>query len=344
MQKRFSRKIKYITLILVITILLVSISGCVDGKIDVSKLMEKPIEYVMPVVKHVDANTWKADPDVLPEYEGYYMDVNPIFGDKLRITQVEILPQLIMQAYNDKSNVINYEFKQRFKNEIIIYNADNEIMLELEIASDGSIFARTDKKSAVIRLPEYVYFALEGCLWKMGDAESEMSDTACSLIEPLSEWAPSMGESAIELRLAHDVKTMLYLMYGYSESIFVNYKIYSTLELDRQYKIYMLLSYEGYEYVDDTFWPRYREIIPTQLIYSWVEGDFWSLSEMKFAAYNEKNKLTETKIRKILPYLDTKSALEDLADTISFEEELQRQALEYLTTIGKGDIRREERK
>ena len=133
-------------------------------------------------------------------------------------------------------------------------------------------------------------------------------------------------------------------MYGYSDAVFVNYKIYSPLELDRQYKLYTLLAYEGYDYVDDTFWPRYGEVIPCQLVYSWVEGGFWALTDMKFAEYTSYNKFAEEDIRKILPFLDTQAAIEDLDDTSQFEEELERQAMEYLSSIGMGYISVEDRK
>ena len=52
----------------------------------------------------------------------------------------------------------------------------------------------------------------------------------------------------------------------------------------------------------------------------------------------------ESDIRKILPFLDTQAALEDLKDTTKFEEELERQAKEYLSSIGKGYLTVEDRK
>ena len=346
----------YITVLALVFSMSISFAGCIDGELDVSRLMEKPLDYTIPIAKHIEDRFWGQQPLLDSDYTEYFIDINPTFGDSLRISQVEVLPQLIMEAYKDPENIVDYEFKQKFNNRITVYDDAAQEELELELASDGTIYARTDKNSPVFRFPEYVYYAIEGALWKIGDSETGVTETCNSLIEPLTDWSPSMGSEMVELRLDHDIKTMLYLMYGYSDAVFINYKIYSTLDLDRQYKLYMLLSYEGYEYVDEvykedgeekvnhTFWPRYSEVTPVQLVYSWVEGNFWALTEMKFAEQASYNKFTETKIRKILPFLDTQQALENLEDTSSFEEELQRQALEYLSSIGKGYIERVERK
>lgn len=354
MESKMKKNLKDMTVVLLILTLMFSMSGCIDGELDVSRLMEKPLEYTMPIAKHVEDRFWKDDPDLISDYAEYYIDVKPTYGEALRISQVEILPQLIMEAYKDPANIVDYDFKQKFKNKVIVFDDSNQQALELELASDGTIYARMDKDSPAFRFPEYVYYAMEGALWKIGDQNTDITETCNSLIEPMDEWSPSMGESLLELRLVHDIKTMLYLMYGYADAVFVNYKIYSTLDLDRQYKVYMLLAYEGYEYVDvideedgsvtHTFWPRYGEVIPVQLIYSWVEGNIWALTDMKFAEYSSYNRLTETKIRKILPYLDTQQALEDLEDTSSFEEELHRQAMEYLSIIGKGYVEVRDRK
>ena len=319
-------------------------SGCIDGEIDVARLMEKPIDYSIPIVKNVEDRFWGADPDLTSEYAEFYIDIDPVYGEKIRISQVEILPQLIMEAYKNPDNIVEDEFRQKFGNRIIVYNDANQVEVELQLASDGTIYARKDKDSPVFRFPEYVYYAIEGMLWKIGDSDTDITETCNSLIMPLEDWSPSMGSDILELRLNHDIQTMLFLMYGYSDAVFVNYKIYSTLELDRQYKLYTLLSYEGYDYVDDTFWPRYGEVIPCQLIYSWVEGGFWALTDMKFADYTSYNKFAEEDIRKILPFLDTQAALEDLKDTTKFEEELERQAKEYLSSIGKGYLTVEDRK
>ncbi len=189
--------------------------------------MEKPLEYTVPRVKSIDEDKWGADPEVMPKYEGYYIDINPIQGDKLRLVDLEILPQIIMEAYNDRDNVIDEDFKQDFDNTFRIFNAEDELVLHAEVASDGTLYARKDKDSPVFRLPDYAYYAIEACLWNMGDPQwnvgnpdGELSETACSLRPPLADWAPSMGTGGIELRLEHDIKTLIYQMYGYSEDVF----------------------------------------------------------------------------------------------------------------------------
>ncbi len=335
-----NKKIQIKKSVFILLVLVVSsvFSGCLDGQIDVSRLMEKPMDYTIPIVKNVEDRFWGEDPDLVSDYAEYYIDIDPAYGEKLRISQVEILPQLIMEAYKNADNIVDDEFKQKFTNKITVYNDSNQVELELEVTSDGTIYAREDKNSPVFRFPEYVYYAIEGSLWKIGDADADITETCNSLISPLSDWSPSMGPDLLELRLDHDIKTMLYMMYGYSDAVFVSCKIYSTLELDRQYKLYTLIAYEGYDYVDDTFWPRYGEVTPCQLIYSWVEGEFWALTEMKFADETSYNNFAEEDIRKILPFLDTQKALEDLKDITTFEDELERQALEYLSDIGKGAI------
>ena len=336
--------IKNIILTIMIFSVSLSFGGCIDGELDVSRLMEKPLEYTMPIGKSVEERFIGTEPAIMSEYAEYYVDIHPVYGKSVRISQLPIIPQLIMEAYKNKATIVKYEFKEKFRNTIFVYDDSNEKILELELASDGTIYAREDKDSPVFRFPEYVYYAIEGILWNMGDAEVNETETCNSLINPLEDWSPSMGSEQIELRLEHDLKTMLYIMYGYSDALFLTYETYSTLELDRQYKIYMLLAYEGYDYKDDTFWPRYGEVIPCQLIYSWVEGNIWTLTDIKFAAYNNYGQLPEEYIRKVLPFLDTQQALADLQDTKKYEEELERQAMEYLSDIGKGDIEVVDRK
>lgn len=348
----------YIKIIAVLLILPLSLpfAGCIDGELDVSRLMEKPLDYSIPIVKNVEERFWGTQPDINSDFTEYYVDIRPTFGESLRISQVEILPQLIMEAYNDPDNIVEYDFKQSFGNRITVFDDTNQEALEIQLASDGTIYARLNKNSPVFRFPEYVYYVIEGALWKIGDSETDITDTCNSLIDPLQNWSPSMGPEMVELRIEHDIKTMLYLMYGYSDAVFVNYKIYSNLDLDRQYKLYMLLSYEGYDYIDvyndagefvkTTFWPRYGEVIPVQMVYSWVEGNLWSLTEMKFADYanTSYNNFKEADVRSILPFLDTQEALVDLDDTSIFEDELERQAMEYLSDIGKGYVQVVDRK
>ncbi|MEX1377066.1 MAG: hypothetical protein AB1Z23_06250 [Eubacteriales bacterium] len=344
MEFKLYKNIKTLVLIIMIFSVSLSFSGCIDGELDVSRLMEKPLEYNMPIGKNVEERFLGTEPTIINDYAGYYVDVHPVYGQSVRISQLPLIPQMIMEAYNNNSTKVNYQFKEKFRNSLTVYNDIHEKVLELELSSDGTIYARKDKKSPVFRFPEYVYYAIEGILWNMGDAAVNKTETCNSLIEPLADWSPSMGPELIELRLEHDVKTMLYIMYGYSDALFITYETYSTLALDRQYKIYMLLAYEGYDFVEDTFWPRYGEVIPVQLIYSWVEGNIWTLTEIKFASYNKYGKMPQENIRKILPFLDTQKALAALEDTTKYEEELERQAMEYLSDIGKGNIKVVDRK
>lgn len=331
------KKLIKITNIIIIVIISLFLTSCLDGDIDVARLMEEPLEYSMPLGKCITEDIYGVLPEILPEYIGMYIEVNPVYGTKLRISNVEILPQMIMQAYNNPDNYVDIDFKNKFENQIKIYTYDDHEVLTLLIASDEGLYAREDKNSPVFRLPEYIYYIIESCLWQMGDEEVNMTETACSLVEPLSDWSVSDGTAKLELRIPHDVKTVLYAMYGNTEVIFVNYKIYSFVELTQQVKLYMLLSYEGYDETEDGFYLRYREVIPIQMLYSWVEGGFWALTEIKFTDY-EEGKLTDTNVRKILPYQDTKTALEDLSDISTISLELRRQAMVYLSKTNRGSI------
>ena len=139
MELKNRKNIIKILIVLSILLSVFSMSSCIDGELDVSRLMEKPLDYSIPVGKNISKKFLGEEPELMSEYAEYYVDIDPVYGEKLRISQIQLLPQLIMEAYKDSSNVVEADFKDKFQNKITVYNDSNEEELEVLLASDGTI-------------------------------------------------------------------------------------------------------------------------------------------------------------------------------------------------------------
>jgi len=355
--------IKLIFLIIT-TVLAMSFSGCLKD-IDVSRLVEDPTVFEPPEILEWEDKTYPGEVEFA--YEGAYMDVYPVFGKSIRIKGMEFIIQQIIEAYSNPERIINEEPSKRgYKNNIKIYNRQDQLLGSFEISSDFLLYARTDKNSPLFLLPEYAYYTIEYALWQAGS----------SLVLPLENWKknpvegderPTYVEEVLELRLAHDIKTVLVQKYGISEAYFLDYHIYTTAEYSSSdlltVRVYALVGYAGYSMIEEEkdadekekeegaeelleseptflFSPDYHFEKAARIIYTFVDSKYYRMTGFKEPAdYEERFKASlESRIRAIFPYEYLKLVMEALSDTSNIYLDIHRQALDYLRVSGQGDI------
>ena len=350
--------IKFISLFLCAA-LAVSFSGCIKN-IDVSRLVEEPIEFEAPEVE--DYAEKNPTPEVEDQYMGAYIDVYPVFGESVRVKGMEIVAQEIIKAYNNPSRIVNEEPSKRgYKNKIKIYNRQDQFLAEFEISSDFMLYARADKNSPLFLLPEYAYYTLEYTLW-LANASLAAPLEDWERIDPIGDERATYKQKPLELRLAHDIKTILVKKYGYSEAYFTNYNIYTTAEYSSsdllEVRVYALLGYAGYSMAEEDLTPEEREkyeeegkdpeIVFTtdfrnetaiRLIYTFVDSKYYRLTDYREPAGEDEDNPSslESRIRAIFPYEYMEDVMLALDDVTPIRLELHRQALDYLRISGQGD-------
>ena len=350
-----------IILVFLISVIAASFSGCLKD-IDVSRLVEDPTEFEPPEIVEWEKKVFTGE--VEPHLVGAYMDVTPVFGERIRITGMEYVIQQIIEAYGDPGRIINEEpSKLGYKNRIKIYNRQDQLLGSFEISSDFLVYARVDKNSPLFLLPEYAYYTIEYALWQAG----------ASLVAPLENWEriPPLGderatykEETLALRLAHDVKTVLVHKYGISEAYFLNYHIYTTAEYSSSdlltVRVYALVGYAGYSMKEEEktveqkekeakmenppepkilFSWDYHSEKAARIEYTFVEGKYFRMTDYdEEADYDEEHPSSrESRIRAIFPYEYMKEVVKALEDMSSIHLDIHRQALDYLRLSGQGD-------
>lgn len=316
-------------IILAVVISVAAMTGC--GNIDVSKLVEKPIDYKRPPYAEDAEKVYCPLP--LEDLKGMYIDVSPVVGNPVRLSGMEYVAQIILNAAADSRAYLEEDFKGSFHNTVTVYSKDDKELLKIMMASDETLYARQNADSPIFRVPQYAYYAIEASLWQVGG----------SLAKPMDKWKPKESMSQMELHLPHDIKTMIHQIHGYSDAYFVNFKIYST-KVDKQYiKIYALVGYGGYAVEMDEkpkFALKFHDVTPVQFIYTWVNGESWRLTKFKLPPVTDEQRakpnfsLQEGHVRSILPFKDTQTAMIDLGDTSDIMLEIHRQALNYLRENG----------
>ena len=337
-----------------------SFSGCLR-KIDVSRLVEDPTEFEAPEILEVEDKNYPGE--VEDHLKGAYIDVYPVFGDSVHITGMEYVIQQIIDAYGDPGRIIDEEpSKLGYKNLIKIYNRQDQLLGRFEISSEFLLYARTDKNSSLFLLPEYAYYTIEYALWLRG----------ASLVEPLEDWErlPPLGderatykEEMLDLRLAHDIKTVLVQKYGVSEAYFLYHHIYTTAEYASSdlltVRVYALVGYAGYSMKEEEktveqkekeakmenppeskilFSQDYHVEKAARIIYTFVDGKYYRMTDYdEEADYNEELPSSrESRIRAIFPYEYMKEVAAALEDISNIDLDRHRQALDYLRKSGPG--------
>ena len=285
-----------------------SFSGCVRN-IDVSRLVEEPVAFEAPEVEEVEEKN--PPPELEDQYMGAYIDVFPVFGESVRIKGMEIIAQEIIKAYNDPSRIINEEPSRRgYKNKIKIYNRQDQFLAEFEISSDFLLYARADKNSPLFLLPEYAYYTLEYTLW-LANASLAPPLENWTREDPLGDERATYAKKPLELRLAHDIKTILVKKYGYSEAYFTNYTIYTTAEYSSrdllEVRVYALLGYAGYSMTEEDLTPEeqekyeeegkdpeivfaydFRNETAARIIYTFVDSQYYRLTDYREPAEEDE--------------------------------------------------------
>ncbi len=346
--------------LMIVTASVMSFSGCLKD-IDVSRLVEEPFPFEAP-----EAEDWEEKimpPEAENLYQGAYIDVSPAFGDKVRIKGIDYAIQLIFEAYTNPDKILNEEASRKgYKNSIKIYNRKDQLLGAFEISSDFLLHARADKDSPLFLLPEYSYYMIEYALWKAGGS-LVLPMEEWERIEPIGDERATYDISTLELRLEHDIKTILIQRYGLSEAYFTNHTIYRTAEYktdDRlMVRVYAFMGYAGFsmheqeQKVDEDededaealppeilFGMDYHFEKAIRLIYTFVDGKYFRLTDYtEHAEYNDAYPSTlESRIRSIFPYEYTKKVLDEINNPAGVLLDLNRQALDYLRLSNQGDI------
>jgi|GEM_PF-5812793 len=348
-------------------IMIMAFAGC-DGRIDVSRLVEEPLAYTPPEYSDYPEKVYPGKEDYHPDYEGHYIVVTPVMGNSVRLNEMEYLVQEIFDAYSNTNLLVGMDIKTRFKNKLTVYSSSGIELLTLTFASDDSLYARPGNDGPIFRMPQYIYYTLESMLWQVGG----------SLEDPLTKWTPydttleedqqlsGAGNAPVELQIPHDIKTMLVSIYGKHDSYFINFEIYSTAVSEQTVRVYLMAGYACYDEVDKDgnivrkgkvviteedgskhtvipetieYKPVIRDATPIKLVYQWVEGKMWRITEFNFPRnYNIKKSHAEADIRYIMPFEDTKRALAVLKNTDDIYLDLYRQALDHLRETGRGQM------
>ena len=343
-----------------------SFSGCLRN-IDVSRLVEEPTPYKPP---EIEASEEKIYPDETDDaYKGAYMDVTPVFGERVRIRGLEHVIQLIIEAYNNPDRLVDEEPSKRgYKNHIKIYNRQDQVLGEFDISSDFLLYARADKDSPLFLLPEYAYYTLEYALWQAEEGGASLVNQleTWERIKPVGDERATYKTDVLELRLAHDIKTILVQKYGIAEAYFLNYDIYATAEYASSeiltVRVYALAGYAGYSMMEEektveekeaeteetppeiVFTQNFKTITAARIIYTFVDGKYFRMTEYREPAQYDENypSTEESRIRAIFPYEKMKELMAALNDTSIIDLDIHRQALDYLRISGQGNIRIED--
>ena len=338
-----------------------SFSGCLRN-IDVSRLVEEPTPYKPPEIEASENKLYPEETD--DAYKGAYMDVTPVFGERVRIRGLEHVIQMIIEAYNNPDRLVDEEPSKRgYKNHIRIYNRQDQVLGDFDISSDFLLYARADKDSPLFLLPEYAYYTLEYALWQVDEGGASLVEQleTWERIKPMGDERATYKTDVLELRLAHDIKTVLVQKYGMSEAYFINYEIYTTAEYASSevlnVRVYALLGYAGYSMMEEEktaeekeaeteetepkiiFAPNFDIVTPARIIYTFVDGKYYRMTEYREPAEYDENypSTEESRIRAIFPYEYMKEMMAALDNTSNIDLDIRRQALDYLRISGQGD-------
>ena len=232
-----------ITSFILIIIIALSFTACLKD-FDVSRLIDDPISYEPPEIYEYEEKMFP--PEAMNEYKDAYIDINPIFGERLRIKGMDYVAQQIMEASKNPDRIVEIEPSRRgYKNIVDIYSANDTLLGSFELASDFMLYARKDKNSPLFLVPEYAYYTIENALLQFGFSLVEPMQN-WTRIEPLGDERAEYEQKELELRFAHDIKTIIVQKYGLSEAYFLNYYIYTTAEYatsnELTIRVYALLA------------------------------------------------------------------------------------------------------
>lgn len=281
----------------------------------------------------VTAAPAKAAAPGVERYQGYYLRIKPARGPEITLKE-PVAAQLIM----DSLQVERLQVKEKvgtFRARVDILGPDGKVQYAFTVSSDGQTLIRY-KDGRVFRMPEYVYYLIEESLWTYDG----------TLVETPLKWQPEKGNTQLELVLPRLIKTSLLPAFGYAPAYFCSYKIYAVnTETRDKAKVYMLITYAGYDFEGNTFSPTFQYTTPATLIFTSTGTDTWRLAGFKQPPETKEDRNLYTDIRTIFPYECMEEVMADIKSKRSDNEtevkgveaqvkDIVQQATEYLNTVG----------
>jgi hypothetical protein len=258
-------------------------------------------------------------------FEGYSVRLKPARGP-IVILKEPIAAQLIMDAFSSQRLQVK-DAIGKFDNKVEVLNPSGETQYTFTLTSDGQQLMKS-QDGRVFHMPEYIYYLLEDNLWSYSG----------SLMDNLLKWVPdpkSTAQPMLELELPRLLKAGMLPAYGYALSYFCTYKIYGVNTATRNTaKVYLLMTYAGYDIKGVSFAPNFLYTTPVTLIFTKVSGDNWTLTELKQPPVSKEKKDVYTNVRVIFPYEYMDTVMDDLKTPDSQVTDIVRQATEYLNDMG----------
>jgi hypothetical protein len=275
-----------------------------------------------PERPQVTAAPGKLTPPDAQRFVGYTVKLKPAIGPEL-ILKEPVAAQLIMDAFSSERLQVNGAVGN-FNNKLEILDPDGKAEYSFTLSSDGQLLLKTTD-GKFFRMPEYIYYLLEQSLWDFGG----------SLMDSWIKWQTEKGTAELELELPGLLKTAMLPAFGYSMAYFCTYKIYGVNTSTRDTaKVYLLMTYAGYDISGTSFSPNTLYTTPATLIFAKVSNGVWRLTGLKQPPVTKEKNDLYTNVRTIFPYDYMDDVIEDLKDTSAQVKDIARQATEYLNESG----------
>lgn len=281
-----------------------------------------PVQATEPPERpQVTASPIKVAPPDASRFAGYSLRLKPAVGPVV-ILQEPIGAQLVMDAFSsDRLHVQDAICK--FGNKLEVLDPSGAAKYKFTLASDGQKLLKSED-GRVFHMPEYIYYLMEESLWSYGG----------SLMESTLKWQPDKGTALLELELPRLVDTAMLPAFGYASAYFSTYKIYGVNTSERDVaRVYLLLTYAGYDILSTSFTPNFMYTTPVTLIFKKM-NNVWKLTGFKQPPVTKEKKDLYANIRTIFPYDYMDAVLDDLKDTSGQVNDIARQATEYLNDMG----------
>lgn len=302
------------TAVIVLIMVLVASACKQSGPAQTTEPPERP---------QVTAAPEKVAPPDAKRYEGYSLRLKPVHGPEV-ILQEPIGAELVLDAYaSDRLQVKDAICK--FGNRLDVLDPTGAVKDKFTLASDGQMLIKA-ANGRVFYAPEYIYYLLEESLWTFRG----------SLIESPMKWQPSADTTLLELDLPRLIKTSMLPAFGYANAYFTSYKIYGTNTSERDVaKVYLLLTYAGYDTRGTAFSPNFLYTTPATIIFKKIDN-VWQLTGFRQPPEpkEKKDRFSYTNVRNIFPYEQMEAVMEDIKKDDGQVGDIVRQATEYLNKLG----------
>jgi hypothetical protein len=276
-----------------------------------------------PERPQVTAAPDKVAPPEAVDFTGYSLKIKPAQGREV-ILQEPVAAQLIMGAFSS-GRLRVADAKGKFNNKIDLVDPDGKSKYSFALTSDGQTLLKYAGDGRVFRMPEYVYYLIENNLWTYGG----------SLMDTQIKWKAGTDIMALELQLPRLIKSAMFPAFGYAMAYFTTYKIYGVNTATRNVaKVYLLITYAGYDIYGENFSPSFLYTTPVTLIFAKTGSDMWKLTELKQPPKAKTKKDLYTSVRTIFPYDYMEDVLADLSDADLQTKDIVSLATEYLNEVG----------